>query len=52
VKVEAHGNVLAATSFLHGLAAEELRQKELNYRDPSYELLIALRAVKPEATPW
>jgi len=52
VEIEAHGNVLAATSFLHGLAAEELSQKELNYHDPSYEVLIALRAVKPETTPW
>jgi glycosyltransferase involved in cell wall biosynthesis len=51
VRIEAHGNVLAAISFLHGLAAEELRQEELDYRDPSYEVLIALRGVKPEATP-
>lgn len=48
VQVEAHGNVLAATSFLQGLAAEELRQEELNYRDPAYETLITVRAVKPE----
>ena len=48
LRIEAHGNVLAAISFLHGLAAEELSQKELNYRDPSYQLLITLRAVKPE----
>jgi SAM-dependent methyltransferase len=50
IKVEAHGNVLAAISFLHGLAAEELRQKELEYSDPDYELLITLRAVKPDRT--
>jgi SAM-dependent methyltransferase len=46
VKVEAYGNVLAAIAFLHGLAVEELRPKELDYRDPCYDLLIALRAVK------
>ena len=50
VEVEAHGNVLAAISFLHGLAVEELRQEELDHHRPSYEVLITLRAVKPEAT--
>jgi SAM-dependent methyltransferase len=49
VRVEAHGNVLAAISFLHGLAAEELRQEELDYRDPYYQVLITLRAAKPGA---
>lgn len=48
VQVEAHGNVLAAIAFLHGLASEELRRKELDYHDPDYQLLITIRAVKPE----
>jgi len=47
VTVEAWGNVLVAVAFLHGLAADELRQKELDYRDPDYEVLITVRAVKP-----
>lgn len=51
IEIEAHGNVLAATSFLYGLAVEDLRQGELDYRDPDYEVLITLRAAKPEATP-
>jgi SAM-dependent methyltransferase len=46
VQVTAHGNVLAAVAFLHGLSAQELRQKELDYRDPDYELVITIRAVK------
>jgi len=50
VEIEAHGNVLAAVSFLHGLATDELHQEELDYRDPDYEVLITLRAVKPETT--
>ena len=50
LRIEAHGNVLAAISFLHGLAVEELRQEELDHHDPDYEVLITLRAVKPEAT--
>ena len=47
VTVEAHGNVLTATSFLHGLALEELRKDELDYRDPNFEVSILLKAVKP-----
>ena len=46
IKVRAHGNVLAAISFLHGLAAEELTKQELNYHDPNYELMITVKAVK------
>jgi glycosyltransferase involved in cell wall biosynthesis/SAM-dependent methyltransferase len=49
VEVEAHGNVLAAISFLHGVAAEELRKEELDYFDPDYELLITVRAAKAKA---
>jgi SAM-dependent methyltransferase len=51
VRIEARGNVLAAVSFLHGLAAEELRQEELDHHDPDYEVLITLRAVKPGTMP-
>lgn len=47
VAVSAHGNVLAAVAFLHGLAAEELRDDQLGHVDPDYELLITVRAVKP-----
>ncbi|HJT21790.1 MAG TPA: methyltransferase, partial [Nitrospira sp.] len=47
VWVESYGNVYAAISFLHGIAAEEMTQRELNYRDRDYELLIGVRAVKP-----
>ena len=47
VFVESHGNVLAAVAFLHGLAAEELRREELDYRDPDFEVSVLLKAVKP-----
>jgi len=49
IEVESHGNVLAAGAFLQGLASEELRREELDYRDANYELLIAARAVKGAA---
>jgi len=48
VTVHSYGNVLAAISFLEGLACEDLKQKELDTIDRSYEILIAIRAVKPE----
>lgn len=48
VTVEAYGNVLSAIAFLHGLAEEELSKKQLDHQDPNYEVLITVRAVKPE----
>ncbi|MGD2156267.1 MAG: methyltransferase domain-containing protein [Anaerolineales bacterium] len=48
VRVEAYGNVLVSIAFLHGIATEEIRKKELDYSDPDYELLITVRAVKPQ----
>ena len=46
LSIEAHGNVLAASALLQGLAVEDVRHEELNYRDPDYEVLITVRAVK------
>jgi glycosyltransferase involved in cell wall biosynthesis len=51
VSVEAHGNVVSTIAFLHGLARQELRQAELDWHDPRYELLITIRAEKSGATP-
>jgi len=48
IKVTTHGNILAVTAFLHGLAFQDLRQKELDFRDPDYELVITIRAVKTD----
>lgn len=44
--VQAFGNVLTASAFLYGLAAEELRGPELDHRDPAYELIVAARATR------
>jgi len=51
VTVKAYGNVMTACAFLHGLAAHELNPKKLEHHDPDYQVLIAVRAVKREATP-
>ena len=48
VAVQAYGNVLTAIAYLCGLVSEELRRDELDYCDPDYELLIGVRAKKPD----
>jgi glycosyltransferase involved in cell wall biosynthesis len=49
IEVETHGNVLTATAFLYGLAAEELTEVEFDYTDPSYPVIVTARAVKPHS---
>ena len=44
--IESFGNVLAASAFLYGFAEEDLRRPELDFRDPEYEVIITVRAVK------
>ncbi len=46
VSVQALGNVLVANAFLHGLSVRELKQKELDFNDPDYQMLITIRAFK------
>jgi SAM-dependent methyltransferase len=49
LQVETHGNVLAATAFLQGVALEELRKDELDYNDPDYQVIITVAATKEAA---
>lgn len=51
VQVGAHGNVLAACAFLHGLASSELTRRELDHADPAFPMLVTVRAVKGSAAP-
>jgi len=46
VTVRSYGNVLTATAFLYGLAAEELSKEELDACDSNFEVTIGVRAVK------
>ena len=46
IAVVSYGNVLAAASFLYGLATSELRRDELDYNDPDIPLLIGIKARK------
>jgi SAM-dependent methyltransferase len=50
VDVGSSGNVLAASAFLHGLAAEELGRHELEHSDPAYQVIIGVRAARPWVT--
>lgn len=47
VTVENHGNVLAATAFLQGLALEEMSREDLDMVDPLYPLVSGIRARRP-----
>lgn len=47
VTVRSYGNALSAISLLAGLACEDLHWEELDMCDSDYEVLIAVRAVKP-----
>ena len=44
--VESYGNVLSTTAFLHRMGVAELKQAELDLRDPDFELIIGVRAIK------
>ncbi|MFQ5678553.1 MAG: methyltransferase domain-containing protein [Gemmatimonadota bacterium] len=46
IRVTTYGNVLAAISYLHGLAAEELTEAELDRVDPDFEVIVAARVLK------
>jgi SAM-dependent methyltransferase len=48
ITIQAYGNVLTAIAFLHGLLTSELRREDLDYHDHDYEVLITIRARKPQ----
>ena len=50
IEVESQGNVLSAMCALHGLAAEELTQRELDHVDRDFQVIVTVRAVKAETS--
>jgi len=50
LRVESHGNVLAATAFLQGLAADELTLDELSTRDLAYPVIVTARVARARDT--
>lgn len=51
IAVEAHGNCLVATAAMHGLALEELTERELDAHDPRYPVLVTIRCDKRAGRP-
>jgi hypothetical protein len=47
LEIDGEGNVFAAISFLHGLSADELDSKDLDYKDPGYVVTNTVRVVRP-----
>lgn len=47
VEVETHGNLDACTSFLMGMAADEVGTKRLQRRDERFPLIVTVRATAP-----
>jgi SAM-dependent methyltransferase len=47
VAVEGHGNSLAASAAMYGIALEELTAKELSVHDPRYPVLVTMACTKP-----
>jgi SAM-dependent methyltransferase len=48
VAVEVYGNVFAATSFLQGVAVEEVDRSKLGFFDEAYPVTVGIRARKAE----
>jgi SAM-dependent methyltransferase len=46
IDVGSYGNVLAAMCALHGVVSAEIGARELNYRDPDFEVIVTVRAQK------
>lgn len=44
--VGAYGNVLTAVCALHGVVSEEIKARDLNHRDPDFEVIVSIRAQK------
>jgi SAM-dependent methyltransferase len=47
VRVQSHGNCLAAVAAMLGLAVEEITPSELDVSDPQYPVLITVFCLKP-----
>jgi SAM-dependent methyltransferase len=52
VEIKAYGNLLSATSFLHGLADSELTTEELDHFDREYPVTIAIKAATAHEGVW
>jgi SAM-dependent methyltransferase len=44
VQIDVHGNVYAATCFLHGLAVEDVKRDWLDFEDSAFPVTVTIRA--------
>ncbi len=47
IEVETFGNVLVASAFLYGMGLPEISKQKMDERDPHYQVIISVVAVKP-----
>lgn len=47
LEVRAHGNVMVAVAMLEGLAVEEVEREDLDFVDPTFQVIITARVSKP-----
>ncbi|MBN3039653.1 MAG: methyltransferase domain-containing protein [Candidatus Omnitrophica bacterium] len=50
LRIKIYGNVLSATAFLQGVAAQELKKEELDAYDDDYPVLICVKAIKGQVS--
>ena len=46
VEIKTYGNVFVASAFLYGMGLPEFKKKFLNHHDPSYQVIISVKAIK------
>lgn len=46
IEMKSWGNILTGLAFWIGMAQEELSQRELNYKDPNFPVIISVKAKK------
>jgi len=44
--IRTHGNVLVASAFLYGMGLPELKKEQMDTRDPHYQVIVTVSAVK------
>lgn len=47
VDIKTYGNVYVASAFLYGMGLPEFKKENLNVNDPAYQVIISVKAVKP-----
>lgn len=46
ITINTHGNVFIATAFLYGMGMLEVTKKQLDFRDPHYQVIITAKVIK------